>query len=63
MRKSEAKKLHNRDEVKVRVDNGDGLKWEYGYVLGEPYEVAGRIIIPVNTPSAGWLEVDHTDVR
>jgi hypothetical protein len=58
MRKSEAKKLHNRDQVEVRTSNG----WEMAYVLGEPREEAGRIIVPVQTASNGWIEVDHTDV-
>ena len=59
MKKQDAKRLHNRDEVEVRTSNG----WEYGYVLGEPHEEARRIIIPVQTTSDGWMQVDHTDIR
>lgn len=59
MRKRDALKLHNRDEVKVRV----GDSWVDGYVLGSPHEENGRVIIPVQTLTDGWKEVDHTDVR
>jgi hypothetical protein len=60
MRAREAKKLHNHDEVLVRTPEGE---WEQGYILGQPKEVAGRIILPVQTPQNGWREVDHTDVK
>jgi hypothetical protein len=60
MRAKDAKRLHNRDEVLVRASDGS---WEHGYVLGEPELVNGRVIIPVQTPSDGWKQVDHTDVR
>lgn len=60
MRKRDAKKLHNRDEVEVRTSEG---RWEHGYVLGTPEEIGGRIIIPVQTPSEGYKQVDHVDVR
>ncbi len=53
MRAKDAKKLHNRDEVEVQVEPG---VWEPGYVLGEPREEVGRVIIPVPTRSHGWLE-------
>jgi hypothetical protein len=59
MRKRDALKLHNRDEVKVRA----GDSWVDGYVLGSPREENGRVIIPVQTLTDGWKEVDHTDVR
>lgn len=60
MRKQTAKKLHNRDEVEVRVDGN----WYPGYVLGTPTEIAGRILIPVQSTKYGWLpDIDHTDVR
>jgi hypothetical protein len=59
MRARDALKLHNRDEVEVRTEDG----WEPGYVLGEPYPLAGRVIVPVQTRTQGWREVDHTDVR
>jgi hypothetical protein len=59
MRKRDALNLHNRDEVEVRT--GDG--WEIGYVLGEPRVEAGRVIVPVQTQTHGWREVDHSEVR
>lgn len=60
MRLQQAKKLHNRDEVRVRATDG---QWEQGYVLGEPKQVGKRILVPVQTHGDGWREVDHTDVR
>ncbi|RDJ34926.1 MAG: hypothetical protein DWQ19_08815 [Crenarchaeota archaeon] len=59
MRKQEAQKLQNRDEVEVRIDT----TWEPGYVLGNPTEVSGRVIIPVWSNCGGYAELDHTDVR
>jgi hypothetical protein len=59
MRKREALRLHNRDEVEVRTEDG----WDRGYVLGEPRIEAGRVIIPVQTQRHGWLEADHSDLR
>lgn len=60
MRKREAMKLHNRDEVRVKSHDGT---WGHGYVLGEPREVENRVIVPVNSDSDGYREVDHTDIR
>ena len=60
MRKRDALKLRNRDEVTVRGATG---AWEHGYVLGEPYEKNGRVIIPVDTPHEGYRKVDHVEVR
>jgi hypothetical protein len=61
VRLRQAAQLHNRDEVKVRTR--DGKDWEQGYVLGNVRQVDGRIIVPVSTPSYGFREVDHVDVR
>lgn len=55
-----AKKLENRDEVEVRKTTGG---WEHGYVLGSPKVMDKIIIIPVQTPSDGFREVSHFDVR
>lgn len=65
MRKRDALKLHNRDEVRVHVSSPAAAKgeWVTGYVLGEPREEAGRVVIPVQTEGHGWQEVDHTDIR
>lgn len=61
MRLRDAKKLANRDDVTVR--NSDG-KWEHGYVLGSPrLENPKLLIIPVQSPSDGFKEVSHFDVR
>jgi hypothetical protein len=59
MRKRDALKLHNRDEVEVRIDG----KWTHGYILGSPKEESGRVIIPVKSPQWGYIQVDHTDIR
>jgi len=60
MRLRDAKKLQNRDQVRVRKEGG----WEYGYVLGEPVLVnLKNLSIPVESPSGGFREVLHTDVR
>lgn len=72
MRKRDALKLHNRDEVEVRVDG----KWSPGYVLGdpqmkkgsiirtgEPYEDYTYVMIPVQSQQHGYIHVHHTDVR
>ena len=64
MRKRDALKLHNRDEVEVRQDNYFGkAEWSYAYVLGSPEEIAGRVQIPVQSMTWGYITVDHTDVR
>lgn len=64
MRKRDALKLHNRDEVRVRVPSpaATQTEWVAGYVLGEPREEAGRVVIPVQTAGHGWLEADHADI-
>jgi hypothetical protein len=61
MRLKDAKKLQNRDEVKVRKETGG---WEYGHVLGTPFLISPKqIIIQVQNPSDGYREVSHLDVR
>ena len=60
MRARDAKKLHNRDEVYARTSTGE---WEPGYVLGDPREEAGRVLIPVQCRSEGFRILDHTDVK
>jgi hypothetical protein len=32
-------------------------------ILGEPREEAGKIIVPVQTETDGFMEVVHTEVR
>jgi hypothetical protein len=60
MRKREALKLHNRDQVEVNVfPHG----WIDGYVLGEPREESEKVVvIPVQT-SEGFVEAIHTSIR
>lgn len=59
MRKRDAAKLHNRDQVEVRV-NGE---WSRGYVLGEPREAMKVVIVPVQSDKHGFLLMAHTEVR
>ena len=71
MRARQAMKLHNRDEVEVRMDG----KWSRGYVLGEPcpsglegkrkstLPKGARVIVPVQSEQHGFISVDHTDLR
>lgn len=63
MRFRDAKKLHNRDEVKVRISGT--RHFEYGYVLGEPYLSKDKkiIFVPVQSPTDGFHTVTHKDVR
>ena len=60
MNKLQARRLHNRDQVEVRVAPAT---WVSGMVLGEPREEAGKIILPVQTEGHGFMEVVHTEVR
>lgn len=56
----DAKKLHNRDEVQVRVDG----KWEQGYVLGTPRLIDKNLFLPVQTKTHGYIhEINHKDVK
>jgi hypothetical protein len=68
MRFTQAKRLHNEDEVEVRVEPG---KWAHGRVLGEPRLRASAsasqiawVEIPVLLDDGTYLpDVAHTDVR
>jgi hypothetical protein len=67
MRFTQAKKLHNRDEVEVRVEPGT---WAHGRVLGEPTFIhkpgkgTKRAVIPVLLDDGTYMpDVAHTDVR
>jgi len=60
MNKLQARRLHNRDQVEVRVAPAT---WVSGMVLGEPREEGGKIILPVQTEANGFMEVVHTEVR
>ena len=59
MNKKQAMKLHNRDEVEIKVDN----IWGMGYVLGEPLEQNSKVIIQVQHNELGFIEVDHNQIR
>lgn len=59
MRKRDAVKLANRDEVEVRVDG----EWLHGRVLGEVREERGVLLIPVMGERFGYHAVSHRDVR
>jgi hypothetical protein len=60
MNKLNARKLHNRDQVEVRVAPST---WVPGMVLGEWHEEGGKIIVPVQTEGHGFISVYHTDIR
>ncbi len=61
MRKRDALKLHNRDEVEVRTDPGE---WSHGYLLGDPKETEDGVFVTVQTEQGGYMEnVRHTDLR
>ena len=60
MNKLQARRLHNRDQVEVRVAPAT---WVSGMILGEPREEGGKIIVPVQTEGHGFIEVYHTEVR
>lgn len=60
MRKRDALRLHNRDDVEVRTAPGE---WSPGYVLGEPKVYGDDLVIPVQTKEAGYQEVSYTEVR
>lgn len=59
MRYKLAVKLHNRDEVEVKI-NG---KWENGYLLGEPFIVGKLVYLPVQSIFSGYNIVSHFEVR
>lgn len=60
MDKRAAKRLHNRDQVEVRVAPAT---WVPGMVLGQWFEEGGKIIVPVQTAGHGFIEAYHTEVR
>lgn len=63
MRLRDAKRLHNRDEVRYKRTG------EVGYVLGEPELVPARgkckafLRIPAQFPSLGFTTVTHDEVE
>ena len=60
---NQAKELHNRDEVKVRVDL-PGLLWDDGYVVGDPMVTANGVFVDVQTERSGFIScVSHADLR
>lgn len=59
MRNRDALKLHNRDEVEVKVQ---GTERHPSYVLGEPQEQDGRVYVPVLSDQLGYVVLDHTEV-
>jgi len=61
MRQREALRLHNRDQVEVRLGPGE---WYPAYVLGEPEQLNKKVvIIPVQSSFGGYLKVVHTEIR
>lgn len=60
MNKRQAKRLHNRDQVEVRIAPAT---WIPGMILGESREENGKIILPIHTVWSGFMEVSHTEVR
>jgi hypothetical protein len=62
MQKRYAERLHNRDQVEVRVDG----KWTLGYVLGDPAISKDKktLWFHIQTDSHGFLDmVHHRDIR
>lgn len=60
MQRRNAKKLHNRDEVKVRIDG----TWISGHVVGDPKEKDGTLVVDVQTSVSGFLpDVDYREIR
>jgi len=63
MRLRDAKKLHNRDEIRLKSTG------EVGYVLGEPVlmpkqgDAKAHIDIPAQFPSLGFTHVVHDEVE
>jgi hypothetical protein len=60
MRAREAIKLHNKDQVQIRIANG---VWEYGYVLGSPYKHESVVLIQVTSRKNSYRVVPHTEIR
>ncbi len=59
MQKRHAKKLHNRDQVEVKVDG----EWSNGYVIGSVREISNMIVLNVQSEKHGYIEVCHLDIR
>jgi hypothetical protein len=61
MQKRYAKKLHNRDQVEIRIDGS----WVYGYILGDPILTKDNKVITfeVQTESYGLQIVNHLEIR
>ena len=61
MDKRFARRLHNRDQVEVRV----GREWIPGYVLGDPSTASmdGAVYVDVQTEIGLLYSVRHTDLR
>lgn len=61
MEKRQAKKLHNGDEVEVRIAPKD---WTIGYIVGDVTETNEGVFANVQTSTEGYLPlVRHTDLR
>lgn len=61
MQKKYAIKLHNGDQVEVRVGPNE---WVYGYVVGDPKIGPYNIYVSVRTDSHGYFpDVIHTDLK
>ena len=60
MKYRDAKKLHNRDEVEVRVGPGE---WEPGKILGEVIVLPKMVSVPVLSKTLGFASVTHRDIR
>jgi hypothetical protein len=66
MRARDAKKLGNRDEVKVRLSKTrDTTKWALGFVSGDPVVNDYGVFVNVQTQASGFLVVNvrHTDLE
>lgn len=60
MEKRYARRLHNRDQVEVRVGPGE---WSYGYVLGDAWETSEGVFVNVQTQAGYMQNIRHTDLR
>ncbi len=60
MRRRDAIKLHDRDEVEVRIEPGT---WLTGHVLGDPVPTTAGVFVPVQTATLGYGHYLHTEVR
>ncbi len=61
MQKRDAKKLHNRDEVQIKIAP---KTWTQGYIVGDVVETKEGVFADVQTDSEGFLPmVRHTNWR